>query len=129
MAGLSVLLETQKAFPKYTRIVSKTSLLKNSSPFSAASPSSSTQGSTFLEYCYLCRRKLQEGQDIYMYRGDRAFCSEECRCRQIFMDEESGKRDHCSLAAAAAADGKYRAGRRRSRATAGERALAGGFAY
>ncbi|CAL9750293.1 unnamed protein product [Musa acuminata subsp. burmannicoides] len=127
MAGLSVLLE-QRAFPKYTRIVSKTSVLKNSSPFSAA-PTSSTQGSTFLEYCSLCRRKLQEGQDIYMYRGDRAFCSEECRCRQIFMDEESGKRDHCSLAAAAAADGKYRAGRRRPRAAAGERALAGGFAY
>nr|GME05505.1 Zf-FLZ domain containing protein [Ipomoea batatas] len=41
-------------------------------------------------------------------RGDRGFCSVECRCRQIGMDEEgqaaatkapSSKRDQCSLAA------------------------------
>lgn len=33
-------------------------------------------------------------------RGDRAFCSVECRCRQIFMDEEESlHKDHCSLAA------------------------------
>ncbi|WOL03294.1 hypothetical protein Cni_G12014 [Canna indica] len=128
MAGLSVLLETKENFPKYTHnIISKTSLLKNTS---LSSSPTSTHKSSFLEYCYLCRRKLQQGKDIYMYRGDRAFCSDECRCRQILIDEESGKRDHCSLAAASAApEGKYPAGRRRERATARVGALAGGFAY
>ncbi|CAD5197328.1 unnamed protein product [Musa acuminata subsp. malaccensis] len=121
MAGLSVLLETQKTFPKHTRVISKTSFLKNST-FSFSSTSVSARRSTFLEHCCLCRGKLQQGKDIYMYRGDRAFCSEECRCRQIFMDEESGTRDRCSLAAAAAAaavaEGMYPAERRRGRAAA-----------
>ncbi|KAJ8509711.1 hypothetical protein OPV22_000145 [Ensete ventricosum] len=103
MAGLSViLLETQKSFPKDTHIISKTCFLNNAT-FSFSSTSASARRSTFLEHCCLCRGKLQQGKDIYMYRGDRAFCSEECRCRQIFMDEESGARDCCSLAAAAAA--------------------------
>ncbi|KAG9449323.1 hypothetical protein H6P81_009288 [Aristolochia fimbriata] len=40
----------------------------------------------FLSYCYLCRKKLH-GLDIFMYRGDKAFCSVECRCQQILSDE------------------------------------------
>lgn len=43
----------------------------------------------FLSACYLCKRHLSPGKDIYMYRGDRAFCSVECRCQQILMDERS----------------------------------------
>ncbi|KAJ6355813.1 hypothetical protein OIU78_004025 [Salix suchowensis] len=35
-----------------------------------------------------------------MYKGDRGFCSKECRCRQIFMDEEETLRqENCSFAA------------------------------
>lgn len=70
MAGLGVLLETQKDSPKYTHIISKTFILKNSSTFSLLSTSSSSCFSTgpFLEQCYLCREKLQEGKDIYVYR-------------------------------------------------------------
>jgi len=41
----------------------------------------------FLSACYLCKRQLSHGKDIYMYRGDKAFCSVECRFRQISMDE------------------------------------------
>ncbi|XP_020275383.1 uncharacterized protein LOC109849913 [Asparagus officinalis] len=40
----------------------------------------------FLNFCYLCRKKLH-GKDIYMYRGEKAFCSVECRCQQIASDE------------------------------------------
>ncbi|RZS04573.1 hypothetical protein BHM03_00034927 [Ensete ventricosum] len=65
MAGLSVLLETQESFPKYTHILSKTSL-KN---YASSTSSCSTHRSTFLEDCYLCRRRLQHGKDIYMYRS------------------------------------------------------------
>ncbi|KAJ7956011.1 DUF581 domain-containing protein [Quillaja saponaria] len=42
--------------------------------------------SDFLSSCHLCRKKLH-GKDIYMYRGEKAFCSTECRSSQIMMDE------------------------------------------
>ncbi|KAH9305945.1 hypothetical protein KI387_010349, partial [Taxus chinensis] len=42
----------------------------------------------FLSACYLCRRQLRHGKDIYMYRGDKAFCSVECRYQQIVSDEK-----------------------------------------
>ncbi|KAI3714481.1 hypothetical protein L6452_21435 [Arctium lappa] len=40
----------------------------------------------FLTCCHLCNKKLH-GKDIYMYRGEKAFCSIECRSRKIGMDE------------------------------------------
>ncbi|CAF2136857.1 unnamed protein product [Brassica napus] len=40
------------------------------------------QGLGFLNSCYLCRKKLQ-GQDIFIYRGEKAFCSTECRSSHI----------------------------------------------
>ncbi|XVE70734.1 hypothetical protein DITRI_Ditri10aG0094700 [Diplodiscus trichospermus] len=42
--------------------------------------------SDFLSSCHLCRKKLH-GKDIYMYRGEKAFCSSECRSTQIMIDE------------------------------------------
>uniref|UniRef100_A0A6M2EKF4 FLZ-type domain-containing protein n=1 Tax=Populus davidiana TaxID=266767 RepID=A0A6M2EKF4_9ROSI len=36
----------------------------------------------FLSSCYLCK-KLLEGLDIFMYRGEKAFCSPECRDNHI----------------------------------------------
>ncbi|OIW21736.1 hypothetical protein TanjilG_09073 [Lupinus angustifolius] len=44
--------------------------------------------SDFLRSCHLCRKKLH-GQDIYIYRGEKAFCSMECRSRQIMMEEHN----------------------------------------
>lgn len=40
----------------------------------------------FLTCCHLCQRELH-GLDIFMYRGDRAFCSAECRDKQITSDD------------------------------------------
>ncbi|CAL9124028.1 unnamed protein product [Musa textilis] len=40
-----------------------------------------------LKKCFLCRRELSPANDVYMYRGDQGFCSEECRSRQILLDE------------------------------------------
>lgn len=55
---------------------------------------------------------------FFFCRGDRAFCTVECRCKQIFMDEESVMKDNCSVAATA------------SRHRKGNRNRAGGmFAY
>ncbi|XP_020586375.1 uncharacterized protein LOC110028739 [Phalaenopsis equestris] len=40
----------------------------------------------FLSCCYLCRKRLH-GKDIYMYRGEKAFCSMDCRYQQIVSEE------------------------------------------
>ncbi|KAE9597406.1 hypothetical protein Lal_00029977 [Lupinus albus] len=37
----------------------------------------------FLQACFLCKKPLGDNSDIFMYRGDTAFCSEECRAEQI----------------------------------------------
>ncbi|RRT49703.1 hypothetical protein B296_00045185 [Ensete ventricosum] len=61
---------------------------------------------------------------FHLYEFFFPFCSVECRCRQIFMDEESGRRDNCSLDAELQAErGRPRVAARKGRATAG------GFAY
>uniref|UniRef100_A0A0D9V2H4 FLZ-type domain-containing protein n=1 Tax=Leersia perrieri TaxID=77586 RepID=A0A0D9V2H4_9ORYZ len=39
-----------------------------------------------MSFCHFCGEKLKEGRDIYMYQGDKAFCSTECR--EIFMEDE-----------------------------------------
>ncbi|KAM0020468.1 putative Zf-FLZ domain, FCS-Like Zinc finger/14 [Helianthus debilis subsp. tardiflorus] len=44
----------------------------------------------FLSCCNLCKKKLH-GLDIFMYRGEKAFCSEECRYQQISIDEHKEK--------------------------------------
>jgi hypothetical protein len=40
----------------------------------------------FLSCCDTCRRPLH-GKDVFMYRGERAFCSMECRYHAIVSDE------------------------------------------
>ncbi|KAK4428796.1 FCS-Like Zinc finger 14 [Sesamum alatum] len=49
----------------------------------------------FLNSCNLCHKKLH-GKDIYMYRGEKAFCSAECRYRQMVTDE---RKEKCSAEA------------------------------
>ncbi|CAK9185653.1 unnamed protein product [Ilex paraguariensis] len=39
----------------------------------------------FLKNCLKCKKNL-EGIDTYMYRGDAAFCSDECRDEEILAD-------------------------------------------
>ncbi|KAG1358895.1 FCS-Like Zinc finger 17 [Cocos nucifera] len=55
----------------------------------------------FLKACFLCKRELSPEKDVYMYRGDQGFCSEECRGQQILIDErkefEAATRDRLGL--------------------------------
>ncbi|XWS39014.1 hypothetical protein CRYUN_Cryun18bG0013700 [Craigia yunnanensis] len=126
MVGLSVVLENQKSgncniiSKKIPQVISKTTMLINSNIKGSSSSNNSKVSSSssclllsprinsqlnypvpaFLEQCFLCKQKLLPGKDIYMYKGDRAFCSVECRCRQIVMDEEETlMKENCSLAA------------------------------
>ena len=42
----------------------------------------------FLDSCSLCKKPLSKNRDIFMYRGDTPFCSEECRQEQMEIDQE-----------------------------------------
>ncbi|KZV45093.1 hypothetical protein F511_29414 [Dorcoceras hygrometricum] len=46
----------------------------------------------FLDSCFLCLKPLSQKSDIYMYRGNTPFCSQECRQEQILTDEANEKR-------------------------------------
>ncbi|TVU29442.1 hypothetical protein EJB05_21008 [Eragrostis curvula] len=97
MAGLSVLLETHnKNHPGKPRIVSKATLHSHGAKLQPA-----TAASSFLQRCSLCHKELAADRDIYMYRGDTAFCSVECRRRQMFMDEDAGGVSSCAKGASA----------------------------
>lgn len=39
-----------------------------------------------LNFCQTCKKKIGDGCDIFMYRGEKAFCSEECRCQEMILD-------------------------------------------
>ncbi|KAL9251240.1 FCS-Like Zinc finger 10-like protein [Drosera capensis] len=45
----------------------------------------------FLSFCCFCKKQLGEGKDIYMYRGERAFCSTDCRLKEILIEEGKEK--------------------------------------
>nr|KYP57200.1 hypothetical protein KK1_003458 [Cajanus cajan] len=47
--------------------------------------------SDFLSFCHHCNKKLEEGKDIYIYGGEKAFCSLTCRAMEIMIDEELEK--------------------------------------
>ncbi|XP_039123013.1 FCS-Like Zinc finger 6-like [Dioscorea cayenensis subsp. rotundata] len=48
----------------------------------------------FLKACSLCKRRLGPGRDIFMYRGEMAFCSLECRQQRMNYNE---RKEKCSL--------------------------------
>ena len=50
----------------------------------------------FLQACFLCKKPLADNRDIFMYRGDTPFCSEECREEQIEIDEAKEKKRNIS---------------------------------
>ncbi|OIV94105.1 hypothetical protein TanjilG_05485 [Lupinus angustifolius] len=50
----------------------------------------------FLQACFLCKKTLGNNSDIFMYRGDTPFCSEECRAEQIDIDEAKEKKKKLS---------------------------------
>ncbi|CAN8245769.1 unnamed protein product [Cochlearia groenlandica] len=50
----------------------------------------------FLDSCFLCKKPLGDNRDIFMYRGDTPFCSEECRQEQIERDEAKEKNHNLS---------------------------------
>ncbi|CAJ1969335.1 unnamed protein product [Sphenostylis stenocarpa] len=41
----------------------------------------------FLSYCHTCKNHLEQTKDIFIYRGEKAFCSKECRHQEMMLDE------------------------------------------
>ncbi|OEL29626.1 hypothetical protein BAE44_0009355 [Dichanthelium oligosanthes] len=83
--GLQILVQQHRHHaraPSRSHIVLKQVVL----PMAAARHRRGPCGS-FLRACSLCRRELSLNKDVYMYRGDLGFCSEECRWQQILVDE------------------------------------------
>ncbi|XP_068643341.1 FCS-Like Zinc finger 7-like [Aristolochia californica] len=72
--------------PRFLSTVSPRTHRRNSGEF--------LEPAHFLRACGLCKRGLGTGRDIYMYRGDTAFCSLECRQQQMNQDE---RKEKCSL--------------------------------
>ncbi|KAM7255891.1 hypothetical protein ACFE04_011632 [Oxalis oulophora] len=126
MVGLSVVLEYSKSENS-----NNTSGVINKATMKHQPPPSPNSSSNFLEKCFLCKQKLLLGKDIYMYKGDRAFCSVDCRYRQILLDEEESlKKEKCSLMASGRQH--HKAGSRRAAGGGGDGSSSGGgggFAY
>ncbi|GMH20000.1 hypothetical protein Nepgr_021841 [Nepenthes gracilis] len=55
----------------------------------SANHSLSFPSENFLSFCYTCKKSLAQGEDIYMYRGEKAFCSRECRYQEMMLEERS----------------------------------------
>nr|CAB3498801.1 unnamed protein product [Digitaria exilis] len=53
----------------------------------AADDSGVAVASGFLSSCHACNKQLGHGNDIFIYRGDKAFCSSECRYQEMLFDE------------------------------------------
>ncbi|KAL6655906.1 hypothetical protein ACP70R_006732 [Stipagrostis hirtigluma subsp. patula] len=63
---------------------------------------SATEAAAFLRACGLCRRRLGPGRDTFMYKGEAAFCSLECRQQHMTQEEWTDKCAVTSIKDAAA---------------------------
>ncbi|KAF7011003.1 hypothetical protein CFC21_025363 [Triticum aestivum] len=48
-------------------------------------------GMPAMDACALCAKPLARDRDVFMYRGDTPFCSEECRHEQMHLDAVCAK--------------------------------------
>ncbi|KAF7018353.1 hypothetical protein CFC21_031652 [Triticum aestivum] len=48
-------------------------------------------GMPAMDACALCAKPLARDSDVFMYRGDTPFCSEECRHEQMHLDAVCAK--------------------------------------
>ncbi|GKV48577.1 hypothetical protein SLEP1_g55377 [Rubroshorea leprosula] len=56
----------------------------------SAVPEAATENGTenFLERCFLCKKRLNHNNEVYMYGIFQAFCTPECRVKQIDIDSK-----------------------------------------
>ncbi|XP_028804158.1 protein MARD1-like [Neltuma alba] len=61
-------------------------IVDTSSVSSPPRDSHSASGTNFLSLCYSCKMRLDHTKDIFIYRGEKAFCSRECRYKEMVLD-------------------------------------------
>ncbi|XP_039053431.1 FCS-Like Zinc finger 5-like [Hibiscus syriacus] len=76
---------------RFSAMVSPKNRSSERSAFTNHVVNGTTSASPFLQSCWLCNSRLAPGRNIYMYRGDTAFCSLECREKQMKEDERKEK--------------------------------------
>nr|XP_043621486.1 FCS-Like Zinc finger 8-like [Erigeron canadensis] len=86
MDGLS--LSEMELSEEYTRVISYGSNPKTTHIYDncVVDPDRKSPWQSFLSFCHTCKKNLEDGCDIFMYRGEKAFCSEECRCQEMILD-------------------------------------------
>ncbi|KAM3212722.1 hypothetical protein ACQJBY_065648 [Aegilops geniculata] len=92
---------------RYVKVVSRFFRVK---PGAGGALAGAARRHHFLDSCFLCKRSISRDRDIFMYKGDAAFCGEECRQDQMAMDEalHAAARRHRKQAAAEQAAGTAR---------------------
>ncbi|XP_072987134.1 FCS-Like Zinc finger 8-like [Typha latifolia] len=50
-----------------------------------------TSDNLLLGFCHACNKKLVKGNDIFMNRGEKAFCSSDCRYQEMLFDGEGAE--------------------------------------
>ncbi|GLT74341.1 hypothetical protein SLA2020_461460 [Shorea laevis] len=66
----------------------------------------------FLERCFLCKKMLNQKNEVYMYGIFQAFCTPECRDKQIDIDRKMKK--VCKQSGGASAAGSSRKSKNQS---------------
>ncbi|WOL12012.1 FCS-Like Zinc finger 17 [Canna indica] len=84
--GLLILIDQREKGPSNVVIKSAVSTCKLQMP-QACNLCKGLPELSFLKSCFFCRKELNPSRDVYMYRGDQGFCSEECRSHLILRDE------------------------------------------
>lgn len=41
---------------------------------------------SFFSHCFTCKKNLEQKNDIYIYKGEKGFCSQECRYQEMVSD-------------------------------------------
>ncbi|KAL8138968.1 hypothetical protein V2J09_004969 [Rumex salicifolius] len=72
--------------PKTTHIFGNCIVEAAENSYTRIRDSPASEELDFLSFCHHCKKKIGQGKDIYMYRGERAFCSQECRCQEMLFD-------------------------------------------
>ncbi|KAJ0927931.1 putative Zf-FLZ domain-containing protein [Helianthus annuus] len=60
-----------------------------SEEYTRADPDPKSAWESFLSFCHTCKKNLEDDCDIFIYRGEKAFCSEECRCQEMALELDS----------------------------------------
>ncbi|EEF37606.1 FCS-Like Zinc finger 8 [Ricinus communis] len=54
--------------------------------YCSLSDKSNSAPNNFLSFCHKCKKNLEQKIDIFIYRGEKAFCSQECRYQEMMLD-------------------------------------------